>query len=181
MINVQWEAHSVAAARVLVVDDDLAVLIAVSLVLERAGYEVLSAEGPRRALEIVATAPPVDLVVSDNGMPEMQGTELVRGIAQHSPQTPCILMTAGDIDSVCVPAGVPIIQKPFRNQDLISAVQACLTRSSELAAKLRRDCEVSAELQQKSKQLCEETAEAVRELRNILKRYSPGSQEPSDE
>jgi DNA-binding NtrC family response regulator len=96
--------------------------------LKREGYEVLSAERPRYALEIVATTSPVDLVVSDIVMPEMQGTQLVREVARLSPQIASVLMTGGVI-SADLPIGVPVLKKPFTRQDLLSAVQEALESS----------------------------------------------------
>jgi CheY-like chemotaxis protein len=96
--------------------------------LERAGgYEVLPASGPHQALEIVKNSPPVHLVVSDIEMPEMKGTQLIRAVAQLSPQTAGLLMT-GHINPVDVPDGVTVLKKPFSKQDLLSAVQTILAR-----------------------------------------------------
>jgi DNA-binding NtrC family response regulator len=161
------------APRILVVDNDLAVLATVSLMLKQGGYEVLSTGRPRRALEMIATPPPVDLVVSDDWMLEMPGTRLVREIVQRSPHTSCMLMTAGIIDPADVPEGVAVINKPFKRGDLISAVQSSLARSAELTANLRRERELSAELRQKSRQLRNETAKAIGQAREILQRSAP--------
>ena len=71
-------------------------LAAVSQLLIRRGYHVLSASGPRQALEIVRTQTPIQLVLSDIEMPEMRGTELICEVARLSPQTAGLLMTAGN-------------------------------------------------------------------------------------
>ena len=63
----------------MVVDDDAMMLASVSRMLSRQGYEVLPASGPRQALEIVRTPPPIQLVVSDVEMPERHMT-IVLGI-----------------------------------------------------------------------------------------------------
>jgi CheY-like chemotaxis protein len=99
--------------------------------LKCSGYEVLMADGPRQALEIVKNNPPVHLVVSDIMMPEMPGTQLIREAARLSPQIAAVLMTAS-VNSVAAPADVPVLRKPFSIRDLLSAVQASLTRSAEL-------------------------------------------------
>jgi CheY-like chemotaxis protein len=93
------------------------------------GYEVLLADGPRHALEIVKHNPPVHLVVSDLMMPEMEGAQLIREVAQLSPQTAAVLMTGSAITPVDIPEGVPVLMKPFSPRELISAVQAILARS----------------------------------------------------
>jgi DNA-binding response OmpR family regulator len=144
-------------------------LSAVSRILQREGFDVLSAEGPRQALEIVTTPPPVDLVVSDISMPEKLGTQLVREVAQVSPQTACVLMTGGIIDSADVPIGVPVLTKPFLKQNLISVIQATLRRLVTERADLRRACEESADLRQQGRQVRVAAAEVARQTRDILK------------
>lgn len=97
--------------------------------LDRNGYEVLSAASPRQALEILSGNPPFDLVVSDNHMPDGQGSHLVRNIARLSPRTACLIMTGGVIKPADTPDGVIVLRKPFSNSDLISAVRTTLARS----------------------------------------------------
>jgi CheY-like chemotaxis protein len=98
--------------------------------LKREGYQVLLADGPRQALEIVKNNPPVHLVVSDMMMPELRGTQLIREISRLSPQTAAVLMT-GSFRPVDVPDGVPVLKKPFSTRELLSAVQAILARSAQ--------------------------------------------------
>ena len=59
-----------ATVKVLVVDDEPAVLSLVCKALSAQGYEVHAVSGPRQALELMQTAPCFDLVVSDVIMPE---------------------------------------------------------------------------------------------------------------
>src|SRR5262245_52611029 len=128
-----------ATARVLLVDDDVRMLNAVSRSLGRNGYAVLPADGAGKALAIVRSDSPIDLVISDIAMPGMMGTQLVREIVQSSPGTAAILMTGG-VTSADVPADVPVIRKPFSTRDLILLVEETLARSAQLGAKLRREC-----------------------------------------
>jgi hypothetical protein len=62
------------AATVLVVDDDAAMLSALERTLTRRGYHVLSANGPRQALEIFKSNTSIQLILSDIHMPGMRGT-----------------------------------------------------------------------------------------------------------
>lgn len=120
-----------ATARVLVVDDDDLFLNATSRMLSRAGYEVLPANRPHQALEIIRKNPPIDLVISDVAMPEMRGTELVREIARIRPETARLLFTGGPTDPAEAPEGVPLLRKPLSHAELISAASAALERSAE--------------------------------------------------
>jgi len=118
----------VATARVLVVDDDDLFLNATSRMLSRAGYEVLPANRPHQALEIIRKNPQIDLVISDVVMPEMRGTELVREIARIRPETARLLYTGGPTDPAEAPEGVRLLRKPLSHAELISAASAALER-----------------------------------------------------
>jgi two-component system, cell cycle sensor histidine kinase and response regulator CckA len=118
-----------ATARVLIVDDEPAVVRLVSRTLVGSGYEVLSAFSPGQALNIVQSSPPIDLVISDVVMPEMRGPELVQAVTQRSPSTAAILMSAY-VDGHELPPDVPFIQKPFVAKDLVAAVERTLERSA---------------------------------------------------
>jgi CheY-like chemotaxis protein len=83
-------------ARILVVDDDKEVLTLTCQMLILRGYEVLPATDSCQALEAV-NKNAIDLIVSDNQMPGMQGTDLIREIKQFSPQTACVIMTGSAI------------------------------------------------------------------------------------
>jgi CheY-like chemotaxis protein len=84
----------------------------------------------KQALDLVRNSGPVDVVITDISMPDMLGTQLVRKIAQVSPQTASMLMTAGVIDSTEVSDGLRVLRKPFRARDLMAAVQATLPQSA---------------------------------------------------
>ena len=118
---------AMAVARILVVDDDKEILTLTCQMLILHGYEVLRATDSCQALEAV-NKNPIDLIVSDNQMPGMQGTDLIREIKQFSPQTACVLMTGSAIKSETVPDGVPVLTKPFSIQVLTSTVEAALAR-----------------------------------------------------
>jgi EAL domain-containing protein (putative c-di-GMP-specific phosphodiesterase class I) len=79
--------------RVLVVDDEQAILRAYSRILTSHGYQVLTAASGEIALELLAREP-VDVVVSDLTMPGMTGIDFLRAVRQRDPDLPVILMTA---------------------------------------------------------------------------------------
>ena len=145
------------------------ILDAVSGMLRRAGYEVLPADSPRQALEIVRNNPPVDVVVSDVSMPEMRGPQLVREIAELSPQSAGILMT-GNPTSPDVLDAVPVLHKPFNWWDLISAVEAALARAEKLSVEFQHEWERSAKLMQQSEALGSEAARIRSESAEAIQR-----------
>ncbi|HEY2113779.1 MAG TPA: response regulator [Candidatus Angelobacter sp.] len=79
-------------AVILCVDDEPNSLVLRKLVLQKAGYEVITANSPAIALEILASRV-VDLVLSDQLMPGKTGTELTREIKSLWPALPVILIS----------------------------------------------------------------------------------------
>jgi len=117
------------AVRVLVVDDEPVVLRIVTALLEKNGYDVLPASGPRQALEAIWTKRPIDVVLSDVTMPEMRGTDLIREVLRILPQMACILMTGGGCYPVDVPEGVSFLTKPVSTPSLIAAIEKAIALS----------------------------------------------------
>src|SRR3954453_6783792 len=79
-------------AVILCVDDEENSLTLRKLFLQRAGYEVLTANSGKEALELAASRH-VDLVLSDHLMPGMHGTELAEQIKAEHPELPVILIS----------------------------------------------------------------------------------------
>jgi two-component system, cell cycle sensor histidine kinase and response regulator CckA len=107
---------------ILIVDDQDVVRDVIRLTLEGAGYTVLEAASPSAAIELVRGADPIDLVVADVVMPEMDAFELADRLATELPGVR-ILYTSGYTDAA---AEGPFIQKPFTPSELIDKVSAVL-------------------------------------------------------
>jgi CheY-like chemotaxis protein len=82
--------------RVLVVDDDPDSLDVLRMVLASARAAVTTAASAREAFELVDTGGPFDLIISDIGMPEVDGYEFIRTLRarEAGPQVPAIALTA---------------------------------------------------------------------------------------
>ncbi len=87
-------AVSPNARRVLVIDDELAVLRVVGLLLERNGFSVDTASSAPEGLELLKTRR-YHVVLSDIIMPELSGVEFLREMRRYDMDVPVILMTAG--------------------------------------------------------------------------------------
>ncbi len=79
---------------ILIVDDEATTRISLAEVLRLEGYNVLTAENGERALEVIDTHPPCDLMIVDLKMPGMDGLQLTEAVQRRSPATVIILLTA---------------------------------------------------------------------------------------
>ena len=107
---------------VLVVDDDRLISAATGEMLKDLGHRVIEAPSGSRALEILRAGTPVDVVVSDEAMPGMRGTELAAAIRASWPDLPVILATG----YAELPKGsalrLPVLRKPYAQEDLAAAI-----------------------------------------------------------
>jgi two-component system alkaline phosphatase synthesis response regulator PhoP len=125
-----------APPRILVVDDEQAVLDLLVYNLSKAHYEVLTAENGRQALDLARQAEP-DLILLDLMLPEVDGLDVCREIRQTS-KVPIIMITARgeEVDRV---VGLELgaddyICKPFSVRELMARVKAVLRRTQPAAA-----------------------------------------------
>jgi HAMP domain-containing protein/CheY-like chemotaxis protein/signal transduction histidine kinase len=120
--------------KVLVVDDDVRNIFALSSVLERRGMVVLTAGTGREAISTVESTPDVAIVLMDIMMPEMDGYETMQ-VMRQNPQfrrLPIIALTAkamkGDREK-CLEAGASeYLAKPVNTEQLLSALRMWLHR-----------------------------------------------------
>ncbi|WP_149095155.1 response regulator [Paenibacillus terrae] len=118
--------------KILLVDDDIRNVFALSSVLESYRMEVTFAENGREALEMLEQTPDFDLVLMDMMMPEMDGYEAMRRI-RLMPQfekLPIIALTAKamkDDRSKCIEAGASdYVKKPIQTEQLLSLMRVWL-------------------------------------------------------
>ena len=117
---------------VLLADDDMRNVFAISNTLEEKGMKVLVAKNGKEALECLETKPDVDLVLMDIMMPEMDGYEAIREIRKKDnlKSLPIIALTAkamkGD-RSKCIEAGAnDYLAKPVDTEKLFSMLRVWL-------------------------------------------------------
>ena len=110
---------------VLVVEDEPNVRALVQDVLSGEGYTVLDASDPWEALGI-AESHPIQLLVTDVVMPEMNGRELARRIESFRPATKVLFMSASAIDNVLDP-DAHFIAKPFPLHRMVDTVNQVLS------------------------------------------------------
>ncbi len=126
--------EALVGRKVLIVDDDVRNIFALSSVLERRGMTVLTAGTGREAIETIESTPDLGIVLMDIMMPEMDGYETMQVIRQNSAfrRLPIIALTAkamkGDREK-CLEAGASeYLAKPVNTEQLLSALRMWLHR-----------------------------------------------------
>ncbi|MGC1544021.1 MAG: response regulator, partial [Candidatus Acidiferrales bacterium] len=126
--------EALVGKKVLVVDDDVRNIFALSSVLERRGMTVLTAGTGREAISTLESTPDVAIVLMDIMMPEMDGYETMQVIRQNSSfrRLPIVALTAkamkGDREK-CLEAGASeYLAKPVNTEQLLSALRMWLHR-----------------------------------------------------
>ena len=129
--------------RVLVVDDDTTLRMALTRYLEKRGYSVQNAASGAEALEAFEQDPP-DLVVSDVMMPEMDGFEFCRRLrATRSGQlVPFIFLSSrGEVDARVQGHSIgadDYLIKPFEPKELLAKIDSQLERSRRFHSEIVR-------------------------------------------
>ncbi len=129
--------EALAGKKVLVVDDDLRNIFALTSVLEQHGLQVLHAENGRDGIEILRATPGIDAVLMDIMMPEMDGYETTRAVRQLAEfrSLPIIALTAkamkGDREK-CLQAGASdYVPKPVDLEQLFSVLRVWISGMHE--------------------------------------------------
>lgn len=117
--------------RILVVDDDPAIVGAIAIVLERDGYQVLRAYDGMEALDMVMSTPDIRLILLDMMMPKMDGLSALIRIREKR-NLPIIILSAKSEDTDKI-LGLSIgaddyITKPYHPQELLARVRSHLRR-----------------------------------------------------
>lgn len=123
--------------KILVVDDEQQLALAVKIRLQSRGYEVITAHDGKKALELLETDKP-DMVILDVLMPIMDGYSCLREINARvgRGKLPIIVLTARDrMKDLFELEGIEdYIIKPFDHEDLLLRIDRALKRRSETRA-----------------------------------------------
>jgi DNA-binding response OmpR family regulator len=120
--------------RIVVIEDDKAILDATLRILKSAGFDVLTAERGEPGLELWREHG-ADLLIADLRLPDIDGIAVVRQVRRESPRQ-AILTISGDPTNYArlrreIPGLAPVgfLQKPFARTELLSAVDDTLSAS----------------------------------------------------
>ncbi|HEU5322780.1 MAG TPA: sigma-54 dependent transcriptional regulator [Methylomirabilota bacterium] len=137
-----------ARVKVLVADDDPVARDLLGEVLGREGYEVRLAEGGQASLRLAAVEP-FDLALVDLNMPDLDGLEVLKGLAAQQPGVPVLILTAFATMETAIEAiragAYDYLSKPFRMEEIVLVAR----RALEVRRLLRENQEFRRELQER--------------------------------
>jgi DNA-binding NtrC family response regulator len=114
--------------RVLCVDDEPPILMALKYLLEGEDFELLTATSAECGLEIVKEHDDIGVVIADQQMPTMSGVEFLEKVWEVAPDTVRIMLTGhGDMavasDAINKGGAFRYITKPWRNSELLQSLR----------------------------------------------------------
>ena len=160
---------------VLFVDDEVNILAALKRLFRPQGYRIHIAESGASALALLEQTP-VDLVVSDMRMPEMNGAQLLEQVRNRWPETVRILLTgyaemSATVDAINKGGIYRYIAKPWEENDLLMTVRHALDQKLLEREKQRLEAltfKQNEELQQLNASLENKVAERTAELQKTM-------------
>jgi len=118
-----------ATPRILVVDDEEAILYVFERYLSVVGYDVVTASCGRDAVR-AAQAGPFDLLITDFRMPGMNGVEVIGALRDLQPGLPALVISGNPIEAGTLPAGVRFLSKPVSMPDLLALIPALMGQAA---------------------------------------------------
>ncbi len=119
-------------SRILVVDDNPSLLSALGRILESFGHSVILAGDGQEALGMLGTGP-LDLVITDVYMPDMDGIEFLVHLREHCPEVPVVAMSGGGVapqefvlEDARQLGAAAILEKPFEVDEVEAVIQQAL-------------------------------------------------------
>ena len=117
---------------ILIVDDEESVILVLTQLLKRAGYEVRSTQSAKDGF-FLQRENPADLIIMDIFMPNINGLEAITRLKKTYPDTPIIAMSGGgsfagrDSQELAVEKGADLtFRKPFKSADFVEAIRKVL-------------------------------------------------------
>jgi DNA-binding NtrC family response regulator len=116
--------------RILLVDDEEALVFMMEQILQKLGYEVTAFSDSRKALEVFKSEPEgFDLVITDQTMPHMTGSELTKEVRALRPEMPVIVCTGYDRNAMNTSGGFFIL-KPVDVRMLAEMIRKALSSNA---------------------------------------------------
>ena len=129
---------ALAGCKVVLIDDEPGVLKALTLLLQTMGCAVMAFGGPTEALAYLRAGIECDLILSDQRMPGLIGSELFKLLRAHSVNAPFVLMSGhageSEVEDVLRAPNTAFLTKPFSPVSLQSAAVAAIGRPARARA-----------------------------------------------
>jgi DNA-binding NtrC family response regulator len=153
--------------KIVVVDDERAILLTLEALLSRHGYEPQLAHTGAAGATLVRKVKP-DLVLLDLGLPDIEGLDVLRDLKAEFPQMPVIILTANDSLSNAIESikqgAFHFISKPYAVEELLNLIGRAIQQHQLLVQ--------AATLHEEKKQLSQRLAKAERDLLPVIKSRS---------
>ena len=180
--------------RILIIDDEQIVLIALSETLKREGYQVVALANPLDGLELIKQQP-FGVILTDQQMPQLTGLEFLAHAKQHQPDATRILITAVLSLSVAIDAInkgeiYRFIVKPWLREELLVTIKNAVQRfelirsiarlfdatrkmNAELSAQVTRIAEQNAQLDRLNQALQQNLQRSIQLSVKTLETFNP--------
>ncbi|OZM57947.1 DNA-binding response regulator [Lottiidibacillus patelloidae] len=124
--------------KIMVVDDEISIVTLLEFNLEKAGFQVITANDGKEAVQIIENENP-DLIVLDLMLPGMDGIEVCKHLRQKQITTPILMLTAKD-DEFDKILGLELgaddyMTKPFSPREVVARIKAILRRVNIISEK----------------------------------------------
>ena len=122
--------------RILLVEDQHDVSLALASALVSGGFEVVAVASGRDGLARLSDRDPYDAVLTDYTMPDMTGLEFLTLVAARAPKLPMIMLTGSDVAVPALPGAGPVLllQKPIRRPELLAALRESIAATATALA-----------------------------------------------
>lgn len=135
------------SGRILVIDDEPAILRAMQLALTANGYEtIVAATGTQGVAKASSTG--LDLIVLDLGLPDIDGLEVIEQVRSMDARTPIIILSAQqelDTKIRALDLGADdFVEKPFNMPELLARVRVAIRRHGQPADAAQRESKIVA-------------------------------------
>jgi len=122
---------SSAKVRILVVEDEILIRLAMADDLRRSGFNVIEASNAEEALSVLSTTPDIALVVTDIRMPgRIDGLALANWVRRHAPRVK-VAVASANIEIGMAQLFDAVFSKPILPADLIAGVRQLLPRGEQ--------------------------------------------------
>ena len=123
--------------RVLLVDDDVLVRLAIDRQLEALGCDVLSVDKGREAITLLEKGMRFDVLVTDLNLPDVDGRSVAWTAAAFSPRMRMVFMSGSAPGEPLEPADAPFLLKPFSTTALANAIAGAIPLDPPLRPRRR--------------------------------------------